>query len=68
MEVHSELSEGTNAVTQDEIRKEVKRFLLEQVEHACRRRKKRVHMGVFNRNEDERWNVYVSVERHDDGR
>jgi len=55
-------------MTQDEIRKEVKRFLLEQVEHACRRRKKRVHMGVFNRNEDERWNVYVSVERHDDGR
>jgi hypothetical protein len=56
-------------VTQDEIRREVKRFLLEQVEHAIRRRKKRVHMGVFNREDaDERWNVYVSVERHDDGR
>jgi hypothetical protein len=55
-------------VTQDQIRTEVKRMLLEQVEHAIRRPNKKVHMGVYNRNEDERWDVFVSVERHDDGR
>ena len=57
-------------MTQDDIDREVKRTILKQVEHAIRRRKKRVHIGVYNRQGDvsERWDVYVSVERHDDGR
>ena len=57
-------------MTQDDIDREVKRTILKQVEHAIRRRKKRVHIGVYNRQGDvsERWDVYVAVEKHDDGR